>query len=75
MATQATNVNFSKGVFRARLDAFFASIGQGFNTYVERRSRVGQIEALNAKSDKELSAMGLKREDIAQHVYRDLFYI
>ena len=75
MPTQATNVIFTKGGARARVDAFFASVGQGFNAYIERRSRMGQIEALNAKTDKELSAIGVKREDIPRYVFRDLFYI
>ncbi len=75
MATQATNVIFTKGGMRARVDAFLSFMGQGFNAYIERRARVGEIEALNAKSDTELAAMGLKRDDIPQYVFRDLFYV
>ena len=33
------------------------------------------IEALEAKSDAELSAMGLRRDDIPYYVFRDLYYI
>lgn len=37
-------------------------------------SRQGMIKTLEAKSDKELAALGIARRDIAQHVFRDLFY-
>ena len=60
---------------RARIDAFFATLGQGVNAYVHTRSRVGEIERLNAMSDAELAEMGLRRDDIPRHVFRDLFYI
>lgn len=75
MATHATNVVFTKGGMRARVDALLASVGQWFIAYMDRRSRVGQVEALNAKSDKELSDMGLKRDNIVHYVFRDTFYI
>ena len=58
---------------RRSLDAFFAAIGQGFNAYVTARSRMGEIERLNNMSDRELAKMGLSREDIPRHVFRDLF--
>jgi uncharacterized protein YjiS (DUF1127 family) len=38
------------------------------------RSRRDQIEALEAKSDTELARMGIKRDGIACHVFRDTFY-
>merc|ERR1711969_174818 len=44
---------------RAMMDNFFASLGQGFNAYLASRSRMGEIQKLNAKTDTELSAMGL----------------
>ncbi|MEL6889577.1 MAG: hypothetical protein AAFO86_12840 [Pseudomonadota bacterium] len=36
--------------------------------------RMKRIEALNAKSDDELAEMGLRRQDIAAYVFRDLMY-
>ncbi|MDF1854803.1 hypothetical protein [Pseudooceanicola sp.] len=65
----------SKSGIRARLDNFFAGIGQGFNTYVESRSRVHQIHRLNELSDAELKKLGLTRDGIAAYVFRDLLYI
>lgn len=56
---------------RAQIDRFFANLGQGFNAYLEARSRVGEIEFLNGLSDAELAARGIKRDRIAHHVFRD----
>lgn len=60
---------------RAMLDTFFAGLGQGFNAYLHSRSRMDQIERLNALSDQELAERGLAREDIPRHVFRDIFYL
>ena len=68
--TYATN-----GSIRDRLDQYFAGIGQGFNAYLESRSRMDQIERLQAKTEDELASMGLTREGIPRHVFRDLFHI
>jgi uncharacterized protein YjiS (DUF1127 family) len=40
-----------------------------------RAGRRRQIEALHAKSDAELAEMGIARERIAHHVFKDLYYI
>ncbi len=58
-----------------RIDSFFASIGQGFNAYLERRTRRGEIERLNALSDAQLAKLGITRERIPHHVFRDLFWV
>jgi len=52
-----------------------ARIGAIFTEMTLARSRVHEVERLNAKSDEELARMGLKREDIARHVFRDVLYI
>lgn len=57
------------------LDEYFANLGQGFNAYLERRSRRDEINHLNAMSDEELLKLGIRRERIAYHVFRDRFYI
>ncbi|MFW2544149.1 DUF1127 domain-containing protein [Primorskyibacter sp. 2E107] len=41
----------------------------------ESNPRMCEIERLTAKSDAELKAMGLKREDIVRHVMRDMLYL
>ncbi|WP_233192768.1 hypothetical protein [Acidimangrovimonas sediminis] len=50
----------------------FGGFVRGLDAYMTARSRRDQIERLNAKSDEELAQMGLKREDIPRHVFRDL---
>lgn len=37
--------------------------------------RMRQIERLSAMSDEQLESRGLKREEIVQHVFRDVMYI
>lgn len=60
---------------REQFDRYFAAIGQGFNAYLERRSRLDRVRALSAKSDAELAKLGIKRDEIVSHVFRDLFYL
>ena len=42
-----------------------------FAAWMDQLARTDRIDALNALSDAELAARGLRREDIARHVYRD----
>lgn len=60
---------------RSRIDAFFSRSGQGVNAYLEARSVRDRIEALEAKSDAELAAMGLTRDRIVPHVFRDRLWL
>ena len=58
MATQTTNLTQAtdtRARLMARVDAFFATLGQGMNAYMHRKSRMDEIEALHAKSDAELA--------------------
>ena len=57
---------------RQRIDQFFAGLGQGFNAYLEKRSRMDEMAALNALSDEELLKRGIRRDDIPRHVFRDI---
>jgi len=79
MATQTTNLHHTaidtRARLMARIDAFFATLGQGINAYMHRKSRMDEIEALNALSDAELAKLGITRNDIPRHVFRDMFYI
>lgn len=79
MATHTTNLTDtgtdSRARLMARVDAFFATLGQGMNAYMHRKSRMDEIEALHAKTDAELAAMGITRDRIPHYVFRDTFYI
>lgn len=61
--------------FLQGLDDYFAGLGQGINAYMERQSRVTEIDRLNAMSDEELLKQGIRRDRIAYHVFRDRFYV
>ena len=43
------------------------------NRAMERRLET--VEALQAKSDAELAKLNIKRDEIVQHVFRDLLYV
>lgn len=57
------------------LSSMFRKIGTALVTLSEANSRVRRAEALQALSDAELAKRGLKREDIARHVFSDMFYL
>ncbi len=54
-----------------RFAAMSARIGAAFEAYAYRYGRLDQVDALRAKSDAELRAMGLTRDRIVHYVYRD----
>lgn len=55
--------------------AFFNAIYSGLIHIGEANSRVREAERLQSLSDQELSRLGIKREDIARHVFRDILYV
>ena len=59
----------------AAVGNFFAAIGTALVEFGAQSARFKELERLQSKSDAELAAMGLRREDIAQHVFRHLHYI
>lgn len=78
MTTQTTNLTHhtdTRAPLMARIDAFFATLGQGMNAYMHRKSRMDVIDALNAKTDAELAALGITRDGIPAYVFRDMFYV
>lgn len=66
------------GSFSAALSGvanFFRTVGNAMVKGSPGQARLNRAEALEAKSDAELARMGIKREDIVRHVFRDLYYI
>ena len=59
----------------AGLRRFFAGIGHGIMTGSTAHHRYEQVQRLQAKSDAELADLGLKRDEIVHHVFKDLYYI
>lgn len=67
------------------LRSILAAVGGGFSAAFDGLSRamvinsigyqrLEQVERLQAKSDEDLARIGLKREDIVHHVFRDVFW-
>jgi uncharacterized protein YjiS (DUF1127 family) len=71
MSSNTTNISLLHGMDRIGLRAWFA---RAFDAYTRRRSRIDQIEALQNLSDAQLAAKGLRRDQIVQHVFRDLWW-
>lgn len=67
-----TGTNF--GVM-SYITGFFAALGRAITVSASADARLRKVEALNAKTDEELAAMNLRREDIAAFVFRDLMHI
>jgi uncharacterized protein YjiS (DUF1127 family) len=53
----------------------FRAIGDAMVICMERQGRLDQVERLRAKSDAELAEIGLKRNDIVRHVFRDRLFV
>lgn len=61
---------------------FFERVGAGFARFVQALSensslqrRVDLVHALQNKSDEELARLNIKRDNIVNYVFRDLYYI
>ena len=50
-------------------------LGLGVNPYGLQRARMQQIISLEMKSDDQLARMGLTRDDILPHVFRDILAV
>lgn len=59
----------------AGIGDFFMSLFNAADLTAAANARVRQMEKLNAKSDAELAKMGLRREDIARYVFRDIYHL
>ena len=59
----------------SRIGNVFADLGRAIFTARAAEARVQEMERLMAKSDAELAALGLHREDIARHVFRGVLHL
>lgn len=51
--------------------AFWKRFAAAYEIYQNKVARMDQVAELQAKSDRQLADMGIRREDIALIVYRD----
>ncbi|SIN94858.1 DUF1127 domain-containing protein [Vannielia litorea] len=75
MATQATDIQFTRPGLMARIGAAFDRVLTVLVAAAEANPRMKAVNRLSAMSDEELAARGLKREDIVRHVFRDIYYV
>lgn len=52
-------------------DGLRAALGRWFVRAIERQARTDEIRRLEAMSDRELAARGIRRDRIVHHVFRD----
>lgn len=71
MSTNTTNVGIAHGHGWTH---FTAWLSRAFDAYVARRARTDQLQALEALSDAELAQLGIRRDQIVQYVFRDLYW-
>ena len=67
-------ITATRNFFQA-IGTFFAQLGSSMTLAASAEQRFQQVQRLQAKSDAELAAMNLRREDIAAYVFRDLMHI
>ncbi|WP_300056306.1 hypothetical protein [uncultured Roseobacter sp.] len=65
---------FAHQVFGA-VRGFLSSIMKAMIVSSSYTGRVQRVQALQAKSDEELAAMNIKRDDIVHIVFHDLYYV
>lgn len=73
MATTAHNIDGK--ATQGRRTGIFAAIGRAMDAYMERHARTAEIRRLDAMSDEQLAKMGISRDRIPHHVFRDMFYV
>lgn len=74
MTTLSTNTS-GPGYFGRSVLGFFSKIGHGLLAIAEANPRVKKMDYLSSLSDAELAAKGLKRQDIARHVFANKMYL
>ncbi|MBY6002367.1 hypothetical protein KUV62_00500 [Salipiger bermudensis] len=72
MHADTVQIAMGRGSLKQKIDLYFANLGLGLNPYGLRKARMREIIHLEMKSDDQLARMGLSRDDILPHVFRDL---
>ncbi|MBD1548442.1 hypothetical protein [Roseibium aggregatum] len=67
-AYEAMNVQSFGGLFMSCTQSIVSAVARGFDEFAAARAFSLEIEHLNAKSDAQLGALGLQREDIPRYV-------
>ena len=62
-------------IARLRVARYFTDICSELEPPAEKQARIDKVQALEAKSDQELSELGLLREDIVDHAFQEAHYV
>lgn len=57
------------------VQAFFASFFAALSVNRDHEARFRQVQKLQSLSDADLDKLGLKRDEIVRHVFRELYYV
>ncbi len=57
------------------VSTFFKSLAKAMSVNAGMQSRMERITKLNALSDDELKELGIERDRIVHHVFRDIYYV
>ena len=72
MSADNVRIAIGCGSLGQKIDLYFVNLGLGLNPHDLRRARMGEIIRLEMHSDDQLARMGLSRDQILPHVFRDL---
>lgn len=72
MTEKSLPIRFLPAGWRQELDLFLAERAAGMNANALSQRRIESVMALNALSDGDLAAMGLRRRDIPAFVFEDM---
>jgi hypothetical protein len=73
-AVMSREITATRNFFQA-IGTFFAQLGSSMTLAASAEQRFQQVQRLQAKSDAELAAMNLRRDDIVHAVFKDLYYV
>jgi hypothetical protein len=59
----------------ARVGAFFNSVAHAMVANSSMQRRVDLVHTLQSKTDAELAALKIDREQIVHHVFKDMYYL
>lgn len=69
-AVNAHQPSFGQTVFN-----FLVSLGNAAREQADMERRMRQMRKLHALSDAQLADLGIARDRIAHHVFRDIYYV
>ncbi len=73
--TQFPGARPDRDATRLRVVRYYSDICAQRGPTSEKQDLINKVRELEAKSDEELSSLGLLREDIVDHVFRDALFV